>query len=310
MATVFNLMDENTEALYAKYPKLIPIYCAEVIKGAEFRPPARRPQALTRFIAPPPELDDSLQAAGYEVITDVNEVRLISARAEKLREEANFRYPEKEADWLSNNDMTSVYVGAGKKFKLLLEAHAETLRKAFIQQGITPEAAAAEVDKKHVGWRRVGSSDALCASPATIAELKRTKQLQRKASRYPDREEGWLSNNEMTSVYVGDRNTFKRLFEAHADTLRKAFIQQGVPPEAAATEVDKNHVGWRKVGTNDALCASPIAIAELEKQGLIKRREISEDFAAAQADQNEPKLRTASRPAPKKAKQKDARFTK
>ncbi len=84
-ATVFNLMDENTEELYRKYPKLIPIYCAEVIEGAEFRPPARRPKANIRFKEHPPEMARSLEESGFAVITDIDVVRTISRKNKERR---------------------------------------------------------------------------------------------------------------------------------------------------------------------------------------------------------------------------------
>ena len=101
-ATVFNLMDENTEAIYAKYPKLIPIYCAEVIEGANFRPPAKR-VGLQRFKEPPPEMAQSLQDAGFEVISSFEETGRISRRNKEVREK---KAPPKTYEWLNIKEMS------------------------------------------------------------------------------------------------------------------------------------------------------------------------------------------------------------
>ncbi len=105
IATVFNLMDKNTEEIYAEYPHWTPIYCHEVIKGAEFRPPTRRPHAMGRFTEPPPDMERSLAECGFELITDIKQVEEISIRNRERRESASPRYPEKTAEWLGVVDM-------------------------------------------------------------------------------------------------------------------------------------------------------------------------------------------------------------
>lgn len=87
-ATVFNLMDENTQELYDKYPKLIPIYCAEVIEGAEFRPPAKRSKATISYRRSPPGLIKSLEESGFSVITDIDAVQTISCQNKAKRDRA------------------------------------------------------------------------------------------------------------------------------------------------------------------------------------------------------------------------------
>ena len=104
-ATVFNLMDENTEELYKAYPHLSPIYCAEVIEGAEFRPPAKRPHAMVRFREPPPNLEKTLEDSGFELITNIKDVRLISSMNKKRREESILR--PKSSEWLTAKEMAA-----------------------------------------------------------------------------------------------------------------------------------------------------------------------------------------------------------
>ncbi|MFO0109325.1 MAG: DEAD/DEAH box helicase, partial [Alphaproteobacteria bacterium] len=175
-ATVFNLMDENTEDLYAKYPKMIPIYCAEVIEGAEFRRPRRRLQAQIRFKEPPPGLEKSLQDAGFEILTDIDAVLTISRDNKNRREEARSKAPAK-GDWLSGVDLTKIYVGSTLKFTALFEQYATAKRAELEKEGKKPEEAQEIVARDFVGVKSSGNTEGLCASPEVIEELKRDGKI-------------------------------------------------------------------------------------------------------------------------------------
>ena len=86
--TVINMVDKNTHELYADKPQMLPIYCAEIIEGAQFRVPARRKHLIQRFTKQPPELNTSLEASGFELETNIEHVRDISQKNKKARDDA------------------------------------------------------------------------------------------------------------------------------------------------------------------------------------------------------------------------------
>lgn len=84
--TVINMVDKNTHALYADDPQMLPIYCAEVIEGAEFRTPARRKGIVKKFLKDPPEIDKHLESADFKLITDIETVRGVSRKYNDAKE--------------------------------------------------------------------------------------------------------------------------------------------------------------------------------------------------------------------------------
>jgi hypothetical protein len=266
-ATVFNLQDENSEEHYERHPELSPIHCAEVIEGAEFREPAKRRKAHIRFKEPPPEMEQTLQEAGFDVIHDINIVRTISGANQERRNKAKKKLPTKEAEWLSSAEMTKFYAGHYSIYRPMLEKHAETLRQNFVRQGKSPEEAADLVDKQFIGWRTNTGNSVICASPEAIAQLERQGTLR---LRNKSKEADWLSNVEMKEYYIGSEKGFKSLLENRAKNLCQEFIQQGMSPEDAADLVDRNFIGLRLNGPNTAICASPEALMQLKQQGKLR----------------------------------------
>ncbi|MFO0109372.1 MAG: DEAD/DEAH box helicase, partial [Alphaproteobacteria bacterium] len=147
-ATVFNLMDENTEELYAKYPKMIPIYCAEVIEGADFRPPARRPHAHVRFKEPPPGMEKSLHEAGFDVLTNINAVRTISRNNKAKREEARKKLPSVEEGWLSVTQAADLYIGNSSNFSKVIKEYRLSKKQQLLTEGKTIEEAEAIINQQ------------------------------------------------------------------------------------------------------------------------------------------------------------------
>ncbi|MFO0068872.1 MAG: DEAD/DEAH box helicase [Alphaproteobacteria bacterium] len=272
-ATVFNLMDENTEELYAKYPKMIPIYCAEVIEGADFRPPARRPHAHVRFKEPPPGLEKSLQDSGFEVITDIDEVRTISRNKKEKREIARKKTPEKESDWLSMQEIESCYAGDYRTFKPLLESFAEAKRNELMNsQNLTIEDASSEVERNWIGIRAYGSHKSICGSPQVFIELEKAGKIRPRTEMAAVREDSWLSNKTLASSYVGGGPAIKSILENYAEEKRAELVSHGDSEQLAAVKVDKEYVGMRTKDGKEALCASPQVVKELEQLGKLRRQ--------------------------------------
>ncbi len=96
---VFNLVDNNTFEIYADKPQMLPLYCAEILEGAEFRKPLPRSHLIKRFKSDIPNVNDSLEKSGFEVVTDIERVREVSAKTKKAREKTEL--PEKEPDDLT-----------------------------------------------------------------------------------------------------------------------------------------------------------------------------------------------------------------
>ncbi len=180
-ATVFNLMDENTEELYELYPKLIPIYCSEVIEGAQIRPASRRHFAHVRFKQPPPGMLVSLEKFGFDVITNIDTVRTISQNNQQRRNEARKRPDPREEGWLSKTEINSLYTGTAAHIRASLAAWEKHALDDQIEGGATPEEAALQVAKSSIGIRSVGDKVALCVSPAGLAWLENTGRLQLKS---------------------------------------------------------------------------------------------------------------------------------
>lgn len=93
---VFNLIDKNTYEIYADEPQMLPIYCAEILEGAEFREPLPRTHLLKRFKHDVPDVDDKLEKSGFEVVTDIERVRAVSEgyKKAKLAKAAKCKPPE------------------------------------------------------------------------------------------------------------------------------------------------------------------------------------------------------------------------
>ena len=92
---VFNMIDNNTYEIYADEPQMLPIYCSEILNGAEFRDKMPRKHFIKRYKREFPDIEDSLEMSGFEVITDFERVREVSRRFQEKRYE---RLPEKQTN--------------------------------------------------------------------------------------------------------------------------------------------------------------------------------------------------------------------
>ncbi len=86
--------------------------------------------------------------------------------------------------------------------------------------------------------------------------------------------EDWMSTAEMEDIFVGDGMKHTRILKKFIDRKTDELISNGKTPEEATITVNREWVRECKVGImgNKTLCASPKAIAELEKGGFIERR--------------------------------------
>ncbi len=99
--TVINMVDRNTHELYADKPQMLPIYCAEIIEGVEFRKPMRRKHLTQRFSKHPPEINATLEDSGFKLETDIERVREISKKNKGNRENLDGPYlPESKKYWI------------------------------------------------------------------------------------------------------------------------------------------------------------------------------------------------------------------
>lgn len=217
-ATVFNLMDENTQELYAKYPQIIPIYCAEVLEGAEFRLPAKRKNAQIRFKEQPPGMDESLQQAGFDIITNIDAVRTISRANKAKREEAQIKIPPAPEGWKSANMLFKQYVGKKNTFDALLEKK----RKQLLAEGLTEQ----EVREHWVGMYQSGNATLYC-SPQAIASFNLTP-LAEKNLVAPD---GWKTIGALAKEHSRSFDYFRERFknlndEKISEGLTDAEIQE------------------------------------------------------------------------------------
>ncbi len=104
--TVINLVDNNTYEIYKDVPQMLPIYCAEIIEGAEYRTPARRPHLLKSFKKEPPDLQLTLAQAGFEIEADIEKVRAVSRKHQEDRARGECPLlPADKPHWLSPTEL-------------------------------------------------------------------------------------------------------------------------------------------------------------------------------------------------------------
>jgi ubiquitin len=118
--TIINLIDANTHELYKDRPQMLPIHCAEVIEGAEFRRPMKRPAALRQFSKAPPDLAHTLEEAGFALETDIERVREVSRLHKERRQHGVLEV--KDEHWLSQKDTTRLPGGTRKAVQAAVKA--------------------------------------------------------------------------------------------------------------------------------------------------------------------------------------------
>lgn len=279
-ATVFNLMDENTEELYARYPKMIPIYCAEVIEGADFRPPARRPSAQVRFKEPPPGMEKSLQEAGFDIVTNIDAVRTISRENKANREMATKKAPPKD-DWLSAVDLKKAYVGGHEKFVQLISEYAAKKYADLCEAGMPPKDATTTVERDFSGLRTGTSGVASpCVSPMAIEELLLSGKLTQSTNSVPPKHD-WFAVSDLRKTHRGADEKKQLLLVEYAEKKHADLCEAGMSPEDASATVERDFVGVRVGSGRPGLCASPEVIKELVASG--KLAEKTNDLPSVQA---------------------------
>ena len=196
LATVINLIDKNTHDLYKNHPQLYPIHCAEVIQGAEFRLPMKRDGSFRRSANPPPDVDLALEHAGFELITNREDVGRIIAEHVKVREKSAEKAPE---GWLSARMLTENYVGNDQDIvKKMQQLHKELGESA---EGIIGEFCSSR------------GQLAFYINPEHVVLL----DLQRKNELNPP-PTGWLSPTMIKKDYVGGHTEItKKMQQLHKE---------------------------------------------------------------------------------------------
>ncbi len=128
IATVINLIDENTEKLYQENPNMMPIYCSEVIEGVEPRTAVRRARATRQFKQLPPDIDVSQ----FELITDANALTIISNEHKQKRAQTYDRAPDDDKGWISGLAAANAYGGTSRTWI----SEFEKLRDEKIREGL------------------------------------------------------------------------------------------------------------------------------------------------------------------------------
>lgn len=181
-----------------------------------------------------------------------------------------------KGDWSSQVDFMQDYIGSSDKFVALLENFRDEKIGTFVAAGMPLEEATVLVEREWVGKRNSGSSEGICGSPATKAELVATGKIFSKQTQAPPKAD-WLSTVDTKRIYVGSDVKFKPMFEVYRENKIAEFVTAGMPLEEATKVVDSDWVGIRtSVMGNQSNCISPRAAAEMESQGKLQRRTISQ----------------------------------
>ncbi|MEQ1704792.1 MAG: DEAD/DEAH box helicase family protein [Rickettsiales bacterium] len=176
----------------------------------------------------------------------------------------------KPESWLSNTDMDSKYVGGKDKHKRTLLDFAEKKKTELIKSGKSKDEAAKIVHDELVGeYKDDRGQLIICLSPQAILELEKRGTIIKRdtISLKPD---GWLSNGEMMGEYIGNDAKHKQTLRDFTKEKQQQLVASGKSEDEAKKIVQEEWVGEYKSVSKISLCASPQAIYELEKSGIIK----------------------------------------
>lgn len=178
-----------------------------------------------------------------------------------------------KGDWLSTSDARDAYIGGESKFQSIFETFQKVKINALIVEGMLPDEAAENVKQNWVAIRTSKGREALCASPAAIAELNEKGQIPARDTVAPPKGE-WLSTVDVEKLYVGKPAKLKSIVAAFREEKITAFLAQGNTASAAESIAERDWVGMRApVKGSASLCASPLAIAELVERGSLHSKE-------------------------------------
>jgi hypothetical protein len=230
---------------------MLPIYCAEVIEGAEFRTPQRRPHALSRFTKVPPELDNALQQTGFELITDVDKTREVSRQYKAQRDKALEKRPAPEG-WMNLGQLFDIYRGREETIKSAIDTVIQRKR----DEGLSEEEIA-------LNWGRQCNSDngrtTLFISPQAIAELGFKRKDEKRFA-----PEGWMNLSQLYDIYIGGNTRIKPAITAVIERKRS----EGLSEEEIALHWGTEYDTDRK----PAFFASPQTIIEAKLKRKDEKR--------------------------------------
>jgi len=249
---------------------------AEIIRRIEI---CGSPAALMRAIhlheAKHQKPDTGLTSGIIHHIVKQGQASVDQKQWERLSEPNEFlsavKLPTKESDWLSCVEMEQQYVGDETRHKRLLQSYMQEKRQGLINQGRTSEEASSIVNRQFAGRRPIARTSALCASPATIAELINSRQLRPRSETAPKKEPDWLSGSDLKEHYIGRTEAHNEALESYAHIKRQELIATGCGLQDAARAVDEQFAGMRSTANGrEAMCASPAAVAELAGNGQLR----------------------------------------
>ena len=247
--TVINLVDNNTYDLYKDKPHMLPIYCAEIIEGAEFRTPTARPHLMKRFTKQPPDMDETLVDSGFSLLTDVERVREVSKEYRKAREQ--YQLPEKTADdlTLSVELPKALEIDGKNPTYLIWRKHAE----AKLNHGVTVMVGSYPLQKKQSGTHKV-----YCLPNAALPELAQQLGITLTGS-LPEKTTNDLTlGNELPKALgIHPENPTYLIWRKHAE----AKLNHGETVMVGSYPIQQKQSGKHK-----AYCLSNAALPELAQQ--------------------------------------------
>ncbi|MFO0109953.1 MAG: hypothetical protein ACK52W_05405, partial [Alphaproteobacteria bacterium] len=188
--------------------------------------------------------------------------------AKKIRPKSQKASP-REPGWLSALELSNIYIGSDTTIMSLLQKTAESKRHELLSSGSTPEDADAAVERL-IGIRTANMHETLCASPLLIKELEKSNQLRPKSLKAPAKEDDWVSVGALTSDYFGSYETLRNMANSYVAKKTDELRSAGMAEKDIPAHIDKNYCGLRTVIKKEGLCLSPVAVAELLKQKLLR----------------------------------------
>ena len=151
----------------------------------------------------------------------------------------------------------------------------EEKKTTLIKSGKSEDEATKIVYDEWVGeYKGDRGRPAIFASPKAIKELEEKLIITAK-DKVISKPDGWLTNRSMTSEYAATHQTHKQTLLDFAERKKTELIKSGKSEDEATKIVHDEWVGEYSNSGKLALCASPQAISELEKLGILEKREQS-----------------------------------
>ncbi len=185
---------------------------------------------------------------------------------------------EKPKGWLTNQEMSKLYLGDGDKHKRALKEFVVIKKQQLIANGKTEQQANDDIKEYWVRECKVGVAGKVpCASPLAIAEML-TRELIEKLP--PQVKKGWLSlTRDIERKYSGPREKLTEKLEVFAEEMKQQLIRDSnitLKPEKAKEIVADRWYGKYMNGKTPGMYVSEEAVKILEDRGtLVKKKDKS-----------------------------------